>query len=80
MLKPDYCVIRNQETGRLLAGISFGTFPGLRPFRWASSFSRACHFENMEEARSTISFIDNVIDYELAEQLVVIHITPACML
>ena len=62
-------VIRKPEDGSYLSAIYLGSCSGAPPLLWLGVREFAISFETMEEAISTITFISDVIDYELAEQL-----------
>ena len=65
------CVIKNEESGRYLAAINFGCHH-VEPLLWVPKGSyRIIRFENEEEAEATIAFIGDVMDWELAECLVI---------
>lgn len=65
-------VIRNEDTGDLISGVGIGTcnIDSRTPVEWTKSKAYALHFE-LEEAEATINFINDVIDWELAQQLIV---------
>ena len=68
----DRYIIRNEETGEMLAGLLIEQEPGrIRMERaWTQVKSKALKL-NQEEAQATIQFINDVIDWELAQQLTV---------
>ena len=41
---------------------------------WRSLPTKAIHFENYEEAQATITFIGEVLDWELEKQLEIIKV------
>ena len=66
--------IKNEEDKRYLSTIYVGRYGNILPFSWSYTTKQAIHFENIEEAEATISFISDVMDWELAEQLTIIEI------
>ena len=69
-------VIRNCEDGSYLSAIYLGSSSEIAPLLWLDVRKFAIFFETMEEAISTITFIIDVIDYELAEQLEIVNLQP----
>lgn len=69
-------VIRNSEDGSYLSTIYLGSSSEIPPLLWLGVREFAFSFETMEEAISTITFISDVIDYELAEQLEILNLQP----
>lgn len=65
-------VIRHTETGEHLAAIYIGCSRTVPPLLWRKNRYEAIHFENEEEAKATIKFIGDVIDWEMEEQLEII--------
>lgn len=73
----EYYIIRNEETGEMLAGLLIEQEPGrIRMERaWTQVTVKALKL-SQEEAQATIQFINDVIDWELAQQLTVEQLGP----
>ena len=73
----EYYIIRNEKTGEMLAGLLIEQEPGgIRMERaWTQVTNKALKL-NQEEAQATIQFINDVIDWELAQQLTVEQLRP----
>lgn len=63
-----YVIKRADHEGRYLRGLGIGCCNTIHPDRWTSYEPNAIRF-NVEEAKATIEFITNVINWELGEQL-----------
>lgn len=72
MLTNQY-VIRNEDDGMMLAAISIKRINGYmtQDNAWTRRMNEALHFEVAEEAEAVITFISDVIDWELAQNLIV---------
>lgn len=66
-------VIINEEDGMMLASIGIKRINGymVQDHAWTRSIPEALHFEVAEEAEAVINFINDVVNWELAQQLVV---------
>ena len=67
-------VIRNAEDGQYLSSINVGMTPALHPLYFRGLTKYAIHFENKDEAKATIKFIGDVLDWELEEQLEIVEL------
>lgn len=68
------CIIKNEETGKYLMSIYVGRTSVVKPIVWTYYISNAIHFENEKEAKATIRFIGEVMDWELEEQLQIVEV------
>ena len=73
MTEQQYTITRADRPGQYLKGLGIGSCNTIHPDRWTLYEPHAIRF-NEEEAKATIEFITNVINWELGEQL---FITPA---
>lgn len=67
----DKYVIFDENDGMMLAAISVKRIHGCmcEEKQWTRNIPEALHFEVAEEAEAVITFISDVMDWELAQQL-----------
>ena len=67
-----YVIKREDYPGQMLEGLGIGcnANPYTETTEWSTSLSRALRF-NEFEAKATVEFIQNVIDWKLSEQLII---------
>lgn len=67
-------IIKNSANDDYLVSINLGAGKNISPMYWRGLPRLAIHFENQDLAQATITFIGDVLDWELAEQLEIIEI------
>lgn len=66
-------VIYNPSCSDYLVSINLGSGKNILPMYWRGLPRLAIKFENQELAQATITFIGDVLDYELTEQLEIVE-------
>lgn len=69
-----FYVIKNPVLDDYLVSINLGAGKHIMPMYWRGIPRLALHFENSDIAQATITFIGDVLDWELAEQLEIVEV------